>query len=1208
MNMLKSFLSVCFLCFTLTSSFSQPFWHRVDETLIKMRHGDTRPIIPSKYKTFELETEKFTTFLQQAPLEFTENFLEQAITVSLPMPDGHLEEFVVWDSPLMEDGLAADFPTIRTYKAYQKSNRNITARFSTGPNGFHAAIKQEDTTIYIDPYSTNDAHHYIVYFTADHVDSDLANKILCGTQDENTHISTPQKWGKRFPEGKLEMRKYRLALACTGEWGAVRGTKEKALADMVAFVERANLLFEAELAVRTVLIDKNDLLINIDGNNDLYTNSTVGADILTQNTSIISGKVGFSNYDIGHVFSICYDVGGIAGGTACTSLKGAGVTCHNNSGISNGIVLVFNHEVGHQLTASHTFNHCPGQEGQLSATGYEPGSGSTIMAYPGACGSSNLGAPRDNYYHVSSLDQIISYTNFESSDAYICAQKTDINNFVPVITLNYPKTFSIPKSTPFYLEGTATDVNQDAMTYTWEQFDNQGSSPLGMPVGNAPIFRSLKPSASPVRFFPNVSRILAHEFNNVQELLPTYSRNMTFRFVVRDNNPLGNAAVWEEIKFNVANAGPFEITYPLLEQKLIVGKKLNVTWDVANTNLAPVSCDFVDIYISLDNSLDFKGPSMKLVAARVPNDGAETIIIPNHVNTRVRIVVKAHENIFFTTSKGISRIDLPNKPGFITEIPDNIRSSCLPEGIDFEIHTTALAGMTDSIQFEIVSGLPIGATATFASEKVIAGANNRLSLNLDNVQGTADYEILIRSFAPGIDTIERKLFISVTGTNIDHVIQLSPENGIEGVGPTQKYYWSRLEDGAEYQLQVATSPSFEGDKIVIDYLTTDTQYLSNVFLEKATIYFWRVRSTNNCKIGQWSAIRAFNTETLDCTVTKSGPLSINISSAGLPTVKSELYFSNEGIISDVNIKNIRLSHQQSSDLIVSLISPDGKESLLWSKRCPSGNGVSIGLDDQSNEFFSCPISTGKIYRPEKTPLSYFNGANLHGIWTLKVEDAASGNGGRLLNFDLELCANITLFPPVISTNDTLRVGAHQSKVIDQNILLSIDADNSVQDISYVVVSTPNQGIISKNGSPIKVGDTFSQSDINQGVITYHHTGSESLDYFTFVVTDGNGGWVKITQFDILIDLKSSNDNEINGSKTQLLVYPNPCSEILHIQQLNSEDYTWKCEVTDISGQKIYSHEATDLLHKIDIQSWQKGMYFITVFIDKQIVTRKFVKQ
>ncbi|MFN8339184.1 MAG: hypothetical protein U0T36_09210 [Saprospiraceae bacterium] len=75
--------------------------------------------------------------------------------------------------------------------------------------------------------------------------------------------------------------------------------------------------------------------------------------------------------------------------------------------------------------------------------------------------------------------------------------------------------------------------------------------------------------------------------------------------------------------------------------------------------------------------------------------------------------------------------------------------------------------------------------------------------------------------------------------------------------------------------------------------------MSNVFLDKATIYFWRIRASNDCKIGQWSEIRAFNTETLECSISKSGPLSINITSAGTPTVKAELYFPNEGAVSDV---------------------------------------------------------------------------------------------------------------------------------------------------------------------------------------------------------------------------------------------------------------------------------------------------------------------
>jgi subtilisin-like proprotein convertase family protein len=1204
-NKILSFLILIIPSF----AFTQIIWKKSDESNISVAQRQSRDIIPDKYITLTLNHLTLEQQLAYAPLEFTGFGQKTEYTIELPMPDGNLESFVVWQAPVMESELAARYPLIKSYKAYKKSDKTVTARFSTGPNGFRGAIRAEEGLVYIDPYSAADTNHYIVYYTSDHADESLKDRVLCGTDESvETHKSGKAKWGTKRLDGKMELRKYRLALACTGEWGAVRVTKEKALADMVAFVERANIVFEAELGLTTVLIAKNDELIFLDGDTDPYTNSNQGLSLVGQNTSVLNVRIGFGAYEIGHVFSICNDVGGVASGNICTPGKGAGVTCHNSPSISNGIVLVFNHEVGHQMTAAHTFNNCPGQEGQLSQSGYEPGGGSTIMAYPNACGTSNLGVSRDDYYHVISLDQMLSFTNSAGADAYECAEKVDINNFIPVISMPYTDGFYIPKSTPFFLKASAEDANGDIMKFNWDQFDNQTSSPLGDPVGNAPIFRSLKPTTHPARYFPNVSRILNGQFTDKTELLPTYGRELTFRFVVRDNNPLGNASVWDEMKFRVAdNAGPFILTYPVLDYKLKIGEKLNVTWDVANTDIAPVNCKFVDIYIALNNSLDFDSENLKLVSKSTPNDGQETIIVPNVETIRARIVVKASDNIFLTTGLYNSRIDIPTVPTFFMDVTESNKTTCLPENVTYEFSTVGFSGLTDKIKFEVVSGLPVGAIATFDNDKVTPGETTKLSINLESVSGTADYEVLVRSYVEGVDTIERRIRLGITSTDIDWVGLVSPENGAAGVGPTQKYNWDKKPDAISYELQVATSPSFLPETMVLSKITSENSFNSNTFLDKATIYFWRVRASNSCRDGQWSDIFAFNTESLSCVVAKSGELTINISQSGTPKVEAIVNVFNEGAISDINIKNIKAEHQWTGDLAAYLMAPTGQEVLLWNRKCGSSKGLFLGIDDQSNEFFQCPINTGRIYRPE-SPLSAFHGVNMKGNWTLRLEDKASGNGGKLQNFDLELCANIVLNPPVLTRNEVLKIHPKDTRDIDRILLLSEDINNSAAELKYVLVKSPTKGVLTVNGSPVVTGSQFTQDDIDKNKLKYLHTSeSEDDDDFSFVVSDGQGGWISITDFIIEVDEDFSSSVKEELLDERILVYPNPAQDVLNISMIDRESGQFRSTISDMTGRMMYSDSFSGTTAVYDIQSLQSGVYLIKIEINGKSTYRKFVK-
>jgi hypothetical protein len=615
-------------------------WTEVGEASLPKAGGE-RLIVPRAYRVFSLDQVALDEVLAQAPLELSAAAKEENVVLTLPMPDGFLARFRVEESPIMEPGLAAQFPSIRTFIAQGLDDPTATVRFDVTPHGFHAIVLSAGRTVYIDPYRRGDTSTYITYDTRDFRKEGAQFECLVEGGDAADVISKDAPIVTRSGE---VVRSYRAAVAATGEYTSFHGgTATLGLAAVVTSMNRVNAIYEREVAIRMVLVANNASIVYTNAATDPYTNNN-GPVMLGQNQTNLNAVIGAANYDIGHVFST--GGGGVASlGCVCANgAKARGVTGSSQPVGDPFDVDYVAHEMGHQFGGNHTFNGRSGScfNNRAASAAYEPGSGSTIMGYAGICGAQNLQPHSDPYLHGKSFDEIIAYTN--SGNGNNCPSQFATGNLPP--TVDAGPSYTIPQSTPFALTATGSDPNGDAVTYCWEQFDLGNISPPDTDNGNRPIFRSFNPTTSPTRTFPRLSDVLANAAT-LGESLPVTNRTMTFRVTARDNRAGGSGVAFDSTQVAVTtSAGPFSVTAPNVPVTWGGNSAQTVTWNVANTSAAPVACANVRISISADGGLTFP----YVVAASTPNDGSEAIVVPNVNTTAARVKVEAVGNIFFDLS------------------------------------------------------------------------------------------------------------------------------------------------------------------------------------------------------------------------------------------------------------------------------------------------------------------------------------------------------------------------------------------------------------------------------------------------------------------------------------------------------------------------------------------------------------------------------
>ena len=645
------------------------FWREPERGLRKS--GAKVGALPTPYRELWLDEAAQREFLRRAPIEFTKAAKQTEVVMTLPLPDGTVARFRVEESPVMAPRLAALFPSIKTYRGRGLDDPNTTCRFDVTPAGFHAIVLSTRGTFIVEPAEQGRAGQYVSY---DSGKAPAESSSLSCLFSETSQSFAQLKSRSLYQSANrtlgvttgTTLRTYRLALAATAEYTATYGggTVSGGLSALTTTINAVNAIYERDLSIRLQLIDNETSIIFTNSSTDGYTSDNVSV-LLSQNQTNLDQRIGSANYDIGFVLDgrtylgqpgrFLFQGQGQFQSACVNGQKGKGVAILRSMEPSTiSAIYDVGHEIGHQFGALHTFNGTTEDCGpsRFAQVAYEPGSGSTIMAYRGGVAPSGTYLPictfedlhsTDTYFHAASIDQIVSYTT--QGNGGICPLLTDTGNQAPVVTAG--PDYTIPAGTPFTLTASASDPEADALTYCWEEFDLGAPGPPHTDNGNRPIFRSFAPVPSPARTFPQLADILSGTAT-FGESLPVTTRSMNFRVTVRDNHSGGGAvntgAMWVNVS---ASSGPFAVTQPGSGTTWQAGSSQTVTWDVANTSGAPVNCGNVRIRLSIDGGSSFPFT----LAASTANTGTAVVNVPNAPTLNARVKVEAVDNIFFNISR-----------------------------------------------------------------------------------------------------------------------------------------------------------------------------------------------------------------------------------------------------------------------------------------------------------------------------------------------------------------------------------------------------------------------------------------------------------------------------------------------------------------------------------------------------------------------------
>ena len=590
---------------------------------------------------------------------------------------------------------------------------------------------------------------------------------------------------------------------------------------------------------------------------------------------------------------------------------------------------------------------------------------------------------------------------------------------------------------------------------------------------------------------------------------------------------------------------------------------------------------------------------------------------------KIEIAAASGEYLVTVSHKGALTNDLQNFSLIVTgSLSDiNLTSTnpsiiqCSTEDAEFKFDYTQQIQTTTTVS---VDNLPTGATASFSQSSISDNGEITLTVGaLENVAaGTYDINIIATN---GDETQNKKVELRVVHPEFtDNPMSLSsPVNESAGVlFPEIELEWNENINAESYTVELSDNPSFTN--IIATSTQSDLKFTATGLTENS-IYYWRVNPTNQCGLATSPVIYSFQTAgSEDCSNTYTAT---DFEEDRLGGGSSVVAFLPIEITDDLTISrlkvNVDISHVAVGELEVLIQEPEAlgaNTTTLLENVCDQVANVTGAIFDDNGEDLVCgtadPAISGTIKSAQS--LASSAGKSSLGTWLLIANDETFQNGGTFTSGSLDgasitVCtAEANLSVPEFSSS-TVNVSANTSTTfVSSDMTATTTSETTLQQV-YTIVVAPTKGAITKNGATLAIGGTYTQADVDSGIIAYTNTQTVLFtDSFTVDITNSLNGWLP----NQVVNLEATTLSTNTFNLSNVSIYPNPSNGIVNVRFETISNDIIKIALFDLQGRRIYSSNHTNNQSLFDepiaTGKLASGIYLLKVSQGNRSTTKRVI--